>query len=181
MCRLASSVPWRLAMTLLTHWQRLGTLAYLFSRGDGFPAASTLPRGQSGLAAWPGLWEAAGIGEAAGWGPSKVTNPRSLGRQPPPAGILVLPVPSQRLGLLALRQLGVLSQVRAPGEDCFAFGSSLSVGQGGRIPRGRHWIPALARLSGFLCLSLEAFLSRGGNKRLGEDECFVQGDTASGS
>lgn len=128
-----------------------------------------LPWSRSGLSAWCALWE------RAGWGLSKVTDPWSAGL---PTAWSSLPDLSQDLRLLALLQLGTLNRMRAPGEDCLTFGSSQSVEQACRIPRGGHCILVLTRLSGFFVPFLWK-LSFLGEGTKGLERISVQGHAAS--
>lgn len=76
-------------------------------------------------------------------------------------------------------QPGTLSWVHPSREDWPIFSSSLSVEGDGSIPRGRHWIWALNRLSGVLCLPFGSFSFQGREQKASRGCCFAQGHAAS--
>lgn len=61
---------------------------------------------------------------------------------------------------MALPPLGMLNRAAGPGEDCFTFAFPVCAA-GSRVPRGGHWIPALTRPSGSVCLSFGSFAFQG--------------------
>lgn len=126
-----------------------GCFGLLISSGDGFPCTVHTPLSAACLCAGRPIPTRQLARDPAS---VPICGLRGLGQPRPPS-----PRPEPGVGHCGSPGGGGAELAGPPGEECSTFGSALFVEQGGRTPRGGHWIRAPARLSGFSCLFLWKF------------------------